>query len=214
MTRRENRVSIMPLLRVIGLCLPLVALAFPRPAAAASQPLPGAAADRRTEQAARAYFTDLKLTTHEGKVVRFYSDILRDRVVLIHFFYTNCKTVATLQTKVLSDLQPLLGERLGKDIFLVSITVDPARDTLEHTRAYAKAFAPRPGWTFLTGSKVNVDWVNYKLGNYKENPEEHETFFLLGNLRTGHWIKDKPETPAKTLAEHLIQLADEKQVKR
>lgn len=199
---------------VIALCLLLAATLLPCTAAAAPQSPQGTALDRRTDEAARAYFTDLKLTTHEGKVVRFYSDILKDRVVLIHFFYTNCKTVATLQTKVLSDLQPLLGDRLGKDIFLVSISVDPARDTLEHTRAYARAFAPRPGWTFLTGSKVNLDWVNYKLGNYKENPEEHETFFLLGNLRTGHWIKDKPETSARTLAEHLIQLADEKQVKR
>jgi protein SCO1/2 len=199
---------------VIALCLLLAATLLPCTAAAAPQSSQGTALDRRTDDAARAYFTDLKLTTHEGKVVRFYSDILKDRVVLIHFFYTNCKTVATLQTKVLSDLQPLLGDRLGKDIFLVSISVDPARDTLEHTRAYARAFAPRPGWTFLTGSKVNLDWVNYKLGNYKENPEEHETFFLLGNLRTGHWIKDKPETSARTLAEHLIQLADEKQVKR
>ncbi|BBA69780.1 SCO family protein [Geobacter sulfurreducens] len=199
---------------VIALCLLLAATLLPCTAAAAPQSSQGTALDRRTDEAARAYFTDLKLTTHEGKVVRFYSDILKDRVVLIHFFYTNCKTVATLQTKVLSDLQPLLGDRLGKDIFLVSISVDPARDTLEHTRAYARAFAPRPGWTFLTGSKVNLDWVNYKLGNYKENPEEHETFFLLGNLRTGHWIKDKPETSARTLAEHLIQLADEKQVKR
>lgn len=199
---------------VIALCLLLAATLLPCTAAAAPQSPQGTALDRRTDEAARAYFTDLKLRTHEGKVVRFYTDILKDRVVLIHFFYTNCKTVATLQTKVLSDLQPLLGDRLGKDIFLVSISVDPARDTLEHTRAYARAFAPRPGWTFLTGSKVNLDWVNYKLGNYKENPEEHETFFLLGNLRTGHWIKNKPETSARTLAEHLIQLADEKQVKR
>ncbi|ADI84091.2 SCO family protein [Geobacter sulfurreducens KN400] len=214
MNRRENHVRITLSAPVIALCLLLAATLLPCTAAAAPQSPQGTALDRRTDEAARAYFTDLKLTTHEGKVVRFYTDILKDRVVLIHFFYTNCKTVATLQTKVLSDLQPLLGDRLGKDIFLVSISVDPARDTLEHTRAYARAFAPRPGWTFLTGSKVNLDWVNYKLGNYKENPEEHETFFLLGNLRTGHWIKDKPETSARTLAEHLIQLADEKQVKR
>ncbi|AAR34632.2 SCO family protein [Geobacter sulfurreducens] len=214
MNRRENHVRITLSAPVIALCLLLAATLLPCTAAAAPQSPQGTALDRRTDEAARAYFTDLKLTTHEGKVVRFYTDILKDRVVLIHFFYTNCKTVATLQTKVLSDLQPLLGDRLGKDIFLVSISVDPARDTLEHTRAYARAFAPRPGWTFLTGSKVNLDWVNYKLGNYKENPEEHETFFLLGNLRTGHWIKNKPETSARTLAEHLIQLADEKQVKR
>jgi len=162
----------------------------------------------------REYFSDVRLVTHDGREVRFYSDMLKDKVVLVHFFYTNCKTTAALQAKVISDLQPLLGERLGRDIFIISITVDPAVDTIDKVRDYAKAFRPRKGWVFLTGKKQNVDWVNYRLGNYTENPEAHAALFLLGNLRTGHWIKDLPETKAKSLAEHLILLADEKTVRK
>lgn len=161
------------------------------------------------ERKRREYYTDLKLVAHDGREVRFYSDLLKDKTVLIHFFYVNCKTTAARQSKVLSDLQPLLGERLGKDIFLVSITVDPTVDTPDRVRDYARAFAPRPGWTFLSGKKENVDWINYRLGNYTTNPESHAAFFLLGNLRSGHWLKNQPETKAKTLAEQLIMLADE-----
>lgn len=167
----------------------------------------GAATDHDRKR--REYYTDLKLVTHEGREVRFYSDLLKDKVVLIHFFYVNCKTTAARQSKVLSDLQPLLGERLGKDIFLVSITVDPSVDTPEKVRDYARAFAPRQGWTFLAGKKENVDWINYRLGNYTPNPESHAAFFLLGNLRTGHWLKNQPETKAKALADQLITLANE-----
>ena len=175
--------------------------------------LPAAQA-QNPEAKRREYFSDQRLVTHDGSEVRFYSDMLKDKVVLIHFFYTNCKTTAALQAKVLSDLQQMLGERLGRDIFLVSLTVDPALDTPAKVQEYAKAFRPRKGWTFLTGKKVNVDWVNYRLGNYHENPEAHSPLFLLGNLRTGHWIKDIPETKAKSLAEHLAALADEKAVRK
>ncbi len=170
----------------------------------------GAVAPAELERKRREYYTDLKLVTNDGREVRFYSDLLKDKVVLIHFFYVNCKTIAARQSKVLSDLQPLLGDRLGKDIFMVSITVDPANDTPEKVREYARVFVPRPGWTFVTGKKQNVDWINYRLGNYTENPEKHAALFLLGNLRTGHWLKDQPETVAKSLAEHLLSLADEK----
>jgi protein SCO1 len=183
------------------------------PALCAAEPTgskQGTAQPPDLEAKRREYFSDVRLTVHDGREVRFYSDLLKDKVVLIHFFYTNCKTTAALQAKVLSDLQPLLGERLGRDIFIISLTVDPTVDSADKVREYAKAFRPRQGWTFLTGKKVNVDWVNYRLGNYTEKPELHSPLFLLGNLRTGHWIKDIPETKSKVLAEHLNELVAEK----
>lgn len=189
----------------------LIAVTPPQPMAANPKPEPPQRllAPQDSEAAKRSYFTDLKLITHEGKEVRFYTDILKDKVVLIHFFYTNCKTVAALQSKVLSDMQSLIGDRLGKDIFLVSITVDPERDTPDKVREYAKVFAARKGWIFLTGKKGNVDWINYKLGNYTEKPEDHAALLLLGNLKTGHWLKASPDARAKTLAEMLLKLSEE-----
>lgn len=195
-------------LKAMVCSLILAAALHTPPAAAGPAPSPQLPGTRDSEAATRAWFTDLKVVTHEGQEVRFYSDVLKDKVVLVNFFYTECKTVAALQSKVISDLQGLLGDRLGRDIFLVSITVDPARDTPEKVRGYARTFAARKGWSLLTGKKENVDWINYKLGNYTENPEDHAALFLLGNLKTGQWLKVAPDTRAKTLAEHLIKLAE------
>lgn len=191
-------------------CASLAGVLQAFPAAAAPAPsaplqLPG---NRDSEAVIRAWFTDLKVITQEGEQVRFYTDLLKDKVVLVNFFYTECKTIAALQSKVVSDLQGLLGDRLGKDIFLVSITVDPGRDTAAKVREYARMFAARNGWTLLTGKKENVDWINYKLGNYVENPEDHAALYLLGNLRTGQWLKLAPESKAKTLADQLVKLAE------
>jgi protein SCO1/2 len=110
---------------------------------------------------------------------------------------------------VLGRLQSKLGERLGKDILIVSITVDPARDTPEKVKAYAGVFAARKGWLFLTGKKENVDWVNYKLGQYTEDFESHPMLYILGNVRTGHWLKLKQEATPESLYEQLHLLLEE-----
>jgi protein SCO1/2 len=116
------------------------------------------------EAAAREYFTDLPLLTHEGREVRFFSDVLKDRVVLINSFYTHCQGITPRQTQVLLRLQEMLSESLGREVFFVSITVDPERDTVEKLQEYVQGIEARPGWIFLTGKPENVDWVNHKLG--------------------------------------------------
>lgn len=173
--------------------------------------LPGS---RDSDATRRSYFTDLKVVTNEGRDARFYSDLLKDKVVLISFYYLDCGTVCPLQNKILTELQNLLGDRLGKDIALLSITVDPARDTPELVKAYARAWNARPGRLFLTGSKINIDWINYKLGGYVEDPKTHKTTYLLGNVRTGHWMTLRPDTKAKTLQDNLLKLAEENNAPR
>lgn len=160
----------------------------------------------------RKYFTDLKLITQEGKEVSFYTDLLKDKVVLIHFFYTNCPDVCPMQNEALASIQQILDDKLGKDIFIISITVDPDRDTPAVVKEYAQLFGATKGRIFLTGEKDNVSWINYKLGGYSEAPENHSTVFLLGNVKTGHWMKLKPDTTAKILAENLLKLLEEKRI--
>lgn len=171
----------------------------------AATTLPGA---KDSDAARRAYFTDLKVVSNEGRELRFYSDILRDKIVLISFYYLDCGTVCPLQNKVLAELQNLLGERLGRDILVLSISVDPARDTPELVKAYARAWNARAGRLFLTGSKLNVDWINYKLGYYTEDPPTHKATYLLGNVKSGHWMTVRPDTKAKVLADNLLKLAE------
>ncbi len=169
----------------------------------------GEAQSQDPEAKKRNYFTDSKLITQNGEEVRFYSDILKDKVVLINFFFTDCVSACPLQSKVLADLQPMLGDRLGKDIVLVSISVDPERDTPIAMKGYAEGFGAEEGWVFLSGKKDAVNQVIYKLGQYVEDIDAHSTAYILGNAKTDHWKKVRPNVTAKALATLLLGLAEE-----
>jgi protein SCO1 len=136
----------------------------------------------------REYFTDLKVLTHEGEELRFYSDLLREKIVAINFFYIHCPSPQpSLET--FFKLQKMLQSRLGTEILLLTLTVDPTRDTPVAIRDYAKKFNPQKGWHFLTGDADNMEKINQKLGNTRNLPEGHLRLILLGNLKTGHWMK-------------------------
>jgi len=156
----------------------------------------------------RDYFTDLPLINQQGEEVRFYSDLLQDRIVLISGFFMDCTNICPIQLKVLSDLQALLlkqhPEALGHDLQIISLTLDPRHDTPERVKTFAEAFSKGPGWTFLSGKPENIDSVNRKLGKYTEKVEQHTAFYLIGNLKTGEWLKIEPTAQAKGLLE-LIQ---------
>ncbi|HEY7585315.1 MAG TPA: SCO family protein, partial [Candidatus Deferrimicrobiaceae bacterium] len=139
------------------------------PSSAASRPAMGIPGD---EAGRRAWFTDLKLTTQDNRQVKFYSDVLKDKVVLLSFIFTDCDEACPLMMKTFFEVQTLLGDRAGKEIFLVSISVDPETDTPEALKAYGERYRAGPGWTFLTGEKRNVDWVVYKLGQYRKDIED------------------------------------------
>ena len=149
---------------------------------------PSAKTDPSLDEKNRRHFTDLKVITHEGEELRFYSDLLKDNLVVISFFYINCPSP---QPNLVTSfkLQKRLKERLGKEILILTISVDPEKDTLEVIREYAKKFNPQKGWLFLTGSEKNMYVINRKLGNTNRLPEGHLRLFLLGNLKTGHWMK-------------------------
>ncbi len=170
-------------------------------------PSPTTATDQDT---AREYFTDLPLLTQHGDEVRFYSDVLAGRVVLITGFYTNCTTISPRQNVILSRLQAALGDRLGRDVVIVSITVDPARDDVATVAEYAEVFHPADGWIFLTGKPENVDWVNYKLGQYLENVEDHTGTYLLGNLDTGLWKKAAAHAQVQDLYAEIERLLNDR----
>jgi protein SCO1/2 len=151
------------------------------------------------------YFTDLKVMTHEGEELRFYSDILKDKLVVISFFYTNCPTAQpTLAT--FFRLQKRLRDRLSKDIVLLTISVDPEKDTPAAVRKYARKFNPQKGWFFLTGKTETMEIINRRLGNTGPLPQGHLRLFLMGNLRTGHWMKLVETAPEIALAQGLHSL--------
>jgi protein SCO1/2 len=110
-------------------------------------------------------------------------------VVVIDFFFATCQGTCLPMNRNLQKVQDSLGDRLGKDVYLISISVDPAVDTPARLKEYAKKLNARPGWYFLTGEKASVDFALRKLGQYVENKQDHTNIFIIGNERTGLWKK-------------------------
>lgn len=163
---------------------------------------------RSREEQNREYFTDLPVVTHEGKEGRFYSDILKDRVVMVSFFYTNCPTAKPDNEKI-SEIRGLLDGAEGKEILFVSISADPERDTPGALKEYAERYGAGKGWVLLTGAREAMRSINHRLGNRSPEPESHIRVFLLGNLRTGHWIRMNEFAPSASVAEGLRLLTEE-----
>lgn len=161
------------------------------------------------DEEGRKYFTDLKVLTHEGKEMRFYTDLLKDRQVVISFFYTNCPT-AQMSQVTLFKLQKMAANQMGGDIHIFSLSVDPERDTLKAVQEYAARFNPQKGWLFLTGKKEPVGEINRRLGNRNTAPEAHMQVFLLGNLKTGRWVRLPESASAMAVSEGLRSLQGEK----
>jgi protein SCO1/2 len=178
------------------------ALLLAHPAAAASS-------DRVEKQ--RSYFGSAALVAQDGREVRFFEDVLQDRVVLIDFVFTRCTGACPLLTQKLVQVKAELGSTFGSGVRFVSISVDPQHDGPAQLRAFAeKHGAAVPGWTFLTGKKADVDGVVKRLGQYVEAPEDHSTVFIVGNTRTAHWARLRPDAPAAIIAEQLRTLLAEK----
>ena len=138
---------------------------------------------------AAKYFTDVELINQDGKKVRFYSDVLKGKTVVVNAFFTSCTSVCPPMNRNMEKIQEALGDRVGRDVFLVSITVDPEVDTPTRMKEYAQKFHAGAGWIFLTGKKENLDWALYKLGQYVERKDDHKTIFIIGNEPTGLWKK-------------------------
>lgn len=138
---------------------------------------------------AREYFTDTVLVDQHGESLRFYSDLLEGRVVVINAFFTSCTGVCPVMAGNLVRVQDWLDDRLESEVRLISISVDPATDTPEKLAAYAERFGAREGWSFLTGDAAQVDFVLRRLGQAVNQPEDHTSIMAVGNLRTGLWKK-------------------------
>jgi protein SCO1/2 len=167
-----------------------------------------AAADATS--AAQKYFSDVELIDQDGKPRRFYSDLLKGKTVVVNAFFTTCTSVCPPMTRNLEKVQEALGDRFGREVFFVSISVDPEVDTPARLKDYAAKFHAKPGWLFVTGKKENVDWALYKLGQYVEDKNDHTTGIIVGNEATGLWKKALGIAPAAELIKLVASVADDK----
>lgn len=139
--------------------------------------------------AAENYFTNTELINQNGQTVRFYQDVLKDKVVVINTFFATCTGVCPPMNQNIRKIQDAFASKMGKELILISITVDPITDTPQRLKAYAANLHAGNGWLFLTGKKENVDLVLKKLGQYVEKKEDHLTILIIGNEKTGLWKK-------------------------
>jgi len=138
---------------------------------------------------AHKYFTDVVLVNQNGEKMRLYSDLLQGKVVIINSFFATCQGSCLPMNRNLEKVQQALGEHVGNDVHIVSISVDPTVDTPASLKEYAKKLHARPGWYFLTGDKQNVDFALNKLGQFVSDKNDHLNIFIIGNERTGLWKK-------------------------
>lgn len=178
----------------------------------ASVASPAAAAGGTPKSAGgAAYFPNHVLVTQDNKPVRFYDDLMKNKIVLINFMFTTCKGVCSPMTANLAKVQQQLGERLGKDVVMLSFSVDPETDTPAVLKKYADSFKARPGWYFLTGKKENLDWVLYKLGGYVTDKNEHNLKLIVGNEATGEWQKMHAMANPTEIANAVLKLLPAKE---
>jgi len=173
---------------------------------------PGEKVPRRLDEGEqRRYFTDTRLLDQDGREVRFYTDALRGKIVLISFLYTSCTDICPILTHNLSDVQNSLGDRFGKDVFFVSISVDPVDDTPEELKKYAERYETKPGWTFLTGPKKDVDAVIRRFGEFQEDFEDHSMTFVLGDVKNARWSKMRGDQPPETVMPRILDLMERRE---
>ena len=142
------------------------------------------------------YFPNVELKTHTGETVRFFDDLLKDKVVVINFIYTECPDACPLETARLTEVYEILGDRVGDDVFFYSISIDPETDTPEVLAEYANRYQTGPGWLFLTGVSEEIELIRRKLGLYidevNKDPTDHNLSMIIGNQRSGRWMKRSP----------------------
>jgi protein SCO1/2 len=165
------------------------------------------------EARARDYFSNLELINQDGETVRFFDDVLKDKVVVINFIFTNCKGACPLITHKLTLVRDGLEGKIGNPIQFVSLSLDPERDTPAAMKEFAKTHnADHEGWVFLTGKSENLDNIIKRLGQFTDDLEAHSTMMLVGNVKSAHWIKVQPHELPPQIIQKLELLMEDNEI--
>jgi protein SCO1 len=151
----------------------------------------------------RLVIPDVALVNQHGERVRFYRDLVKGRVVAINFIFTTCTTVCPLLGVHFSTLRELMGDRVGRDVTLISLSVDPVVDTPQRLKAWSDRFDGGPGWTLLTGPKREVETLLKALHVFTPDKQAHTPTILIGNDATGTWRRTYGLVEPATLAAML-----------
>ena len=157
---------------------------------------------------ARRAFPNPVVVTQEGKRVRFYDDLVKGRTLLVNFSYTNCEGRCPAATARLVEVQRQLGDRFGRDVFMLTISLDAENDTPEAVRRYVDAHHGRPGWTYVTGDREDLEALRRFFGFTDPDPRidadrtQHAVLVAIGNEATGRWSA----VPSAISADEIVKL--------
>jgi cytochrome oxidase Cu insertion factor (SCO1/SenC/PrrC family)/mono/diheme cytochrome c family protein len=166
----------------------------------------------------RNWFPNGTLTSDIGEPVRIFDDLLEGKVVLVNFIFTSCRGSCPSETARLKKVYNLLQDRMGEDVFFLSISVDPERDTPEKLAEYKARYKIGKGWNFYRGDKALVDEFQKSLGllldeSDKQDELDHSLNIIIGNQATGKWIKRSHLENAKILETLIRQLHETQEQK-
>jgi protein SCO1/2 len=157
------------------------------------------------------YFPKISLETQDKNKVEVYKDLFSGRIVVVNFFYTQCtgeRCVAGMAN--LLRLQNALGDRLGTDVYMYSITLDPEHDTADVLKAYAKEHGIKQGWVLLTGKLDDITSLRRKLGLFNSNSDkdadlkQHTGMIVIGNVPLDKWS----QTSITTTPDHILEMIE------
>ncbi|MCK9802028.1 SCO family protein [Pseudomonas sp. MAFF 302030] len=140
-------------------------------------------------ETAQVQFVDVPLLDQNGQTVRLHPDLLADKIVVMSFIYTSCTTVCPVVSSIMAKVQQQLGARVGKEVQLVSISIDPQRDDPQRLADYARSFQKGPGWSWLTGSRPSVEATLKGLGSWSPDPGNHPPLILVGDGNSRQWTR-------------------------
>jgi protein SCO1 len=167
--------------KAIALCFASMLVFFNVPRAPAETP--------QTPSRSNIRLADVQITDRDGRGIEFAKEAIGDRIVAINFIYTNCRTLCPFQSATFKLLQDRLGDRLDRDVRLISLSLDPSSDTPERLKDFSDNFDPAPGWLWLTGQRQAMDSVLQGLGVSAQEFKKHTPLILVGDAKFGRWTQ-------------------------
>lgn len=155
----------------------------------ASNPHAAHQAQSQAPQDAQVNFADVPLLDQDGRELRLKEDLVGDHIVVMGFVYTSCTTVCPVVSAIMQKLQKQLGERVGQEVQLISLSIDPLRDTPERLREFADRYQAGPGWNWLTGKSEAVADTLKGLGTWTANYQDHPPLIMVGDGRSQQWTR-------------------------
>jgi len=132
---------------------------------------------------------DIEVLDQNGRKIHFYTDLVKGQTVVINFIFTTCTTICPPLGATFARVQKELGDKVGREVRFISISIDPATDTPERLKAWGAKFHAGEGWTFVTGNKPQVDELLRVLGASSARREDHSPTVLIGNDAHGTWTR-------------------------